>query len=59
MEEKLLAAVLQTDTHKRLQAADELVDYFKREETIISDFPDIDQLIAGLASWMGNSNFKV
>lgn len=59
MEARLLASVLQSDTHKRLAAADEISDYLKREEGALDDFAEIDHFIAGLASWMGSSNFKV
>ena len=59
MEARLLASVVQTDVHKRLQASDELIDYLKQEDTSVEEFPEIDRLISGLASWMGNSNFKV
>lgn len=59
MEARLLATVLQTDVHKRLQAADEIQEYLKNEETSVEEFPEFDRLVSGLASWMGNSNFKV
>lgn len=59
MEARLLASVLQTDTHKRLTAADEITDYLKRDENNLEDFAELDRLVAGLAAWMGSSNFKV
>ena len=58
MEAELLAGVIQTDTHKRLQVSEQLIHYFKKEENF-DDFPEFDRLISGLSSWMGSSNFKV
>lgn len=58
MEAELLAGVIQTDTHKRLQVADRLSDYFKSEENF-AEFPEFDRLVAGLATWMTSSNFRV
>lgn len=58
MEADLLAGVIQTDTHKRLQVAEQLIEYLKREDGF-DDFPDFEQLITGLSSWIGSSNFKV
>ncbi len=59
MEAKLLAGVIQTDTHKRLQVADDLTDYFKNNDNGIEEFQELDRLVSGLAVWMGSSNFKV
>lgn len=58
METTLLAGVLQTDTHKRLQVAEQLNDYFRKDDCS-KDFPEFERLIAGLAVWMNSSNFKV
>ena len=59
METRLLASVLQTDTHKRLAAAEEISEYLKKEENSLDDFAELDRLVSGLAAWMGSSNFKV
>ena len=59
MEAKLLAGVVQTDTHKRVQVSDDLLDWMRNEEHDPEAFPDLDQLVGGLAQWMGSSNFKV
>ena len=59
VEAKLLAGVIQTDTHLRLQAAEGLVEYFKDESHDPEDFPEFDRLVSGLAAWMGSSNAKV
>lgn len=58
MEAELLAGVIQTDTHKRLQIAEQLIEHFKKED-VFDDFPDIESLVGGLSSWVGSSNFKV
>lgn len=58
MEAELLAGVIQTDTHKRLQVADQLLEYFKKDAAF-DEFPDFDSLISGLSSWIGSSNFRV
>lgn len=55
----MLAGVIQTDTHKRLQVAEELIDYFKNNKESVNEFEEFDRLVSGLAVWMGNSNFKV
>ena len=59
MEARLLANVLQTDTHKRLAAADEMSDYLKKDETNLDEFAEMDRFVSALAAWMGSSNFKV
>ena len=59
MEARILASVLQTDTHKRLAAADEISEYLKKDETTLDEFVELDRLVSGLAAWMGSSNFKV
>ena len=59
MEAKLLADVMQTDTHKRVQVSEELLDWMRNEEHDPEAFPDLDQLVGGLAQWMSSSNFKV
>lgn len=59
MEARILASVLQTDTHKRLAAADEISEYLKKDETSLDEFVELDRLASGLAAWMGSSNFKV
>ncbi len=59
MEAELLAGVVQTDTHRRLQVAEKLMDYFSKREDSILEFPDFDRLINGLSTWVGSSNFKV
>lgn len=53
-----MAGVLQTDTHKRLQTAEQLIEHFKKED-VFEDFQDIERLVGGLSSWIGSSNFKV
>ena len=59
MEAKLLTGVLQTDTYVRLQVAEEMTEYFKKEENSPEEFPELDRLIVGLATWMSSSNSKV
>ena len=59
MEARLLANVLQTDTHKRLAAADEISDYLKKDETSLDEFAEMDRFVSALSAWMGSSNFKV
>ena len=59
MEAKLLAGVIQSDTHKRLQVAEELTDYFKNHDESVDEFQEFDRLVSALAAWMGSSNFKV
>ncbi len=59
MESELLAGVIQTETHKRLQVAERLLDYFSKREESLLEFPDFDRLISGLSTWVGSSNFKV
>lgn len=59
MEARLLANVLQTDTHKRLAAADEISEYLKKEDTSLDEFTEMDRVVSALAAWMGSSNFKV
>ncbi len=58
MEEELLAGVIQSDTHRRLQVAEQLLEYFKKENGF-NEFPEFERLIGGLSAWMGSSNFKV
>lgn len=58
MEAELLAGVIQTETHKRLQIAEQLLAYFQKENSL-DEFPDFEHLIGGLSSWIGSSNFKV
>ena len=59
MEARLLANALQTDTHKRLAAADEISDYLKKDDTNLDEFAEMDRFVSALAAWMGSSNFKV
>lgn len=59
MEARLLANVLQTDTHKRLAAADEISEYLKKDDTNLDEFAEMDRFVSALAAWMGSSNFKV
>lgn len=59
VEAKLLAGVVQTDTHKRLQVAEELLHYFKNEDNSVDGFPEFERLVAALSAWMTSSNFKV
>jgi hypothetical protein len=58
MEAELLAGVLQTDTHKRLQNVEQLIEHFKKED-VFDDFSDLERLVGGLSSWIGSSNFRV
>ena len=59
MEAKLLTGVLQSDTHIRQQAAEELLEWVKCEENDPAAFPELDRLVGGLVGWMTSSNFKV
>lgn len=59
MEARLLADALKTDTHIRLQAAEELSDWMKNEVNSPDDFPDLERLVTALAQWIGSSNYKV
>ena len=59
MEERLLADVLKTDTHVRVQASEELSEWMRNEENEPEAFPDLDRLVGGLAQWIGSSNHKV
>ena len=59
MEATLLAGVLQSDTHKRLAVAEELLEWTQKEENDPLTFPELDRLVGGLAGWMSSSNFKV
>ena len=59
MEARLLANVLQTDTHKRLAAAEEISEYLKKDDTNLDEFAEMDRFVSALAAWMGSSNFKV
>lgn len=56
MEAQMLAGVIQTDIHKRMQVAEQLIEYFRKEDC---DFSELDDLVARLASWMSSSSFKV
>ena len=58
MEARILASVLQTDTHKRLAAAEEISEFLKKEDNSLDEFAEMDRLVTGLAAWMGSSNFK-
>ncbi len=59
MEVKILTGVLSSDTHTRLQAGDQLLEYIRDESNIIAEFDELDRLIGGLSAWMGSSNFRV
>ena len=59
MEARLLADVLKTDTHVRVQASEELSEWMRSEENDPEAFPELDRLVGGLAQWMGSSNHKV
>ena len=59
MEVRLLADVLKTDTHVRVQVSEELTEWMRNEENDPEAFPDLERLVGGLAQWMGSSNFKV
>lgn len=59
MEAKLLTSVLQSDTHIRQLAAEELLEWVKCEENEPAAFPELDRLVGGLVGWMTSSNFKV
>lgn len=59
MEAKILAGVLHTDTHTRLQAGEQLLEYLRNEENQLAEFEDLEELIKGLANWMSSSNFRV
>ena len=59
MEARLLADVLKTDTHVRVQVSEELSEWMRNEENDPEAFPELDRLVGGLAQWMGSSNHKV
>ena len=59
MESKILAGVLQSDTHTRLQAGEQLLEYLRDEGNQLGEFEDLEELIKGLANWMSSSNFRV
>ena len=59
MEERLLADVLKTDTHVRVQVSEELSEWMRKEDNDPEAFPDLERLVGGLAQWMGSSNHKV
>lgn len=59
MEARLLADVLKTDTHVRVQVAEELTEWMRGEDNDPESFPELERLVEGLAQWMGSSNFKV
>ena len=59
MEVKILSGVLSNDTHTRLQAGDQLLEYIRDESNNIAEFEELDRLIGGLVVWMGSSNFRV
>ncbi|XP_019850114.1 PREDICTED: CLIP-associating protein 1-like [Amphimedon queenslandica] len=59
MEAKILAGVLHTDTHTRLQAGEQLLEYLRNEENQLAEFEDLEELIKGLANWMSSSNFRM
>ena len=58
-EARLLADALKTDTHVRVQVAEELSEWMRREENDPDDFPELERLVGALAVWMGSSNHKV
>ena len=53
-----LPGVTATDTHKRLQAHQDLINFLNDPAAEIQ-CDDLDQIIDGLASWMNSSNYKV
>ena len=59
MEAKLLAGVLQADTHTRIQVSEELLEWMKNEENQPEAFPELERLVEGLVTWMSSNNFKV
>lgn len=59
MEARLLADALKTDTHVRVQVAEELSEWMKKEDNDPDAFPELDRLVGALAQWMGSSNHKV
>ncbi|CAI8057490.1 CLIP-associating protein 1 [Geodia barretti] len=59
MEARLLSDALKTDTHVRVQVAEELSDWMKNEENDPENFPELERLVGALAQWMGSSNYKV
>lgn len=59
MEPKILSGVLSTDTNTRLQAGDQLLEFIRDETNDISEIEELEDLIGGLASWMGSNNFRV
>ena len=56
---RLVSEVLQKETHRRLQAAVELFNFFENEDNSVNDFEDIEKLIEGLAGWTNSGNPKV
>lgn len=59
METRILAGVLQSDTHQRLTVGEEALEYFKKDCHKPKDFPELERLVGGLAAWLSSSNFKV
>ena len=59
MEARFLAGIIQTDTYQRLQVAEEILEFFKDEEHVPQEFPELDRMIGGLGAWMSSSNSKV
>ena len=58
-EARLLADALKTDTHVRVQVAEELSEWMRREENDPEEFPELERLVGALVQWMGSSNHKV
>ena len=59
MESKILAGVLHSDTHIRLQSGEQLLDYLRDENNELAEYEELESLIGGLANWMTSSNFRV
>lgn len=59
LDPKILSGVLHSDTHVRLQAGEQLLEYLRNEDNDLEEFEELEGLISGLANWMSSSNFKV
>ena len=47
------------DTRKRLELADAMIEYFRREDCKCHAIEDFGSLIGGLASWIRSSSLQV
>ena len=59
MDPKILTGILHSDTHIRLQAGEQLLEYLRSEQNELEELEELESLISGLANWMTSNNFKV